>query len=60
MLLFNATEAELEEAHLAVSVGLRDGALRPVVSRELPLVEAPRAHHLLLERPAHGRIVLVP
>jgi NADPH2:quinone reductase len=60
MLLFNATEAELEEAHLAVSVGLRDGALRPVVSRELPLAEAPRAHHLLLERPAHGRIVLVP
>jgi hypothetical protein len=31
-----------------------------VVGRELPLAEAPRAHRLIMERPALGRLVLVP
>jgi hypothetical protein len=31
-----------------------------VVGRELPLTEASRAHRLIMERPALGRIVLVP
>jgi NADPH2:quinone reductase len=41
-------------------MGLRDGSLRPVVSRELPLAEAARAHRHLMERPALGKLVLVP
>ena len=59
MLLPNAATEELAEAHRAIAIGLRDGSLRPVVGRELPLAEAPRAHRLLRERPAMGKVVLV-
>jgi NADPH2:quinone reductase len=60
MLLANATAKELAEAHAAIGAGLRDGSLRPVVSRELPLAEAARAHRHVMERPSLGKIVLVP
>jgi len=60
MLLPNASATDLDEAWRAVGIGLRDGSLRPVIGRELPLAEAPRAHRLLLERPALGKLVLVP
>ena len=56
----NARPEEVEAARAAVDAGLRSGVLRPVVGRELPLAEAPRAHHLIMERPALGRLVLVP
>jgi NADPH:quinone reductase len=56
----NARPDEVEAARAAVDAGVHSGALRPVVGRELPLAEAPRAHHLLIERPALGRLVLVP
>jgi NADPH2:quinone reductase len=60
MLLPNAASGDIAAAHAAISTGLRDGSLRPVVSRELPLAEAARAHHHLMERPALGKLVLVP
>ncbi len=60
MLLPNATTQDLAVAHTAIATGLRDGWLRPVVSRELPLAEAARAHRHLMERPALGKLVLVP
>lgn len=50
----------LPNARAAVDTGLHSGVLRPVVGRELPLAEAARAHRLLMERPALGRLVLVP
>ena len=56
----NARPEEVAAARAAVDAGLRSGALKPVVGRELPLAEAPRAHRLLMERPALGRLVLVP
>lgn len=56
----NARPDEVEAARAGVDAGLRSGALRPVVGRELPLAEAARAHRLLMERPALGRLVLVP
>jgi NADPH:quinone reductase len=56
----NARPDEVEAARAAVDAGLRSGVLKPVVGRELPLAEAPRAHHLIMERPALGRLVLVP
>ena len=56
----NATGDELAEAHQAIARGLAEGWLRPVVGRELPLAEAPRAHEVLRERPALGKLVLVP
>lgn len=60
MLLPNASAADLDEAWRAIGIGLRDGSLRPVIGRELPLAEASRAHRLILERPALGKLVLVP
>ena len=56
----NARPEEVAAAREAVDAGLRSGVLKPVVGRELPLAEAPRAHRLLMERPALGRLVLVP
>lgn len=56
----NARPDEVEAARAAVDAGLRSGVLRPVVGRELPLAEAPRAHELIMERPALGKLVLVP
>lgn len=56
----NARPGEVAAARAAVDAGLASGALRPVVGRELPLAEAARAHELLMERPALGKLVLVP
>ncbi|HEX8069054.1 MAG TPA: NADPH:quinone reductase [Pyrinomonadaceae bacterium] len=58
MSLMNATDAELQRIHAALVAGLANGTLRPVVGRELPLAEAARAHELVLEPGAHGKIVL--
>ena len=44
MTLFNATEADLASIHAALGAGLANGTLNPVVGRELPLADAPRAH----------------
>jgi NADPH2:quinone reductase len=58
--LWGASEAEIEEINAAIVAGLENGTLRPVVGKELPLVEAPCAHKEILEPGAHGKIVLVP
>lgn len=47
-------------AHAAIGAGLRAGTLRPVVGRELPLAQAPQAHHAIIESTAYGKLVLVP
>ena len=60
MRLPNARPEEMEAARAAVDAGLQSGVLKPVVGRELPLEDAPRAHSLLMERPALGKLVLVP
>jgi NADPH2:quinone reductase len=60
MLSFHASPEEVAETRTAIAVGLRDGSLRPVVARELPLAEAARAHHHIMERPALGKLVLLP
>jgi NADPH:quinone reductase len=60
MVLFNASEQDLAEAHVAIVTGLQRGELRPVVGKELLLAEASRAHQLVMEPGAYGKIVLVP
>ena len=60
MTLFNASEQDLKEIHAALVAGLENGTLRPIVGRELPLREAPRAHEAVMEPGAYGKIVLVP
>ncbi len=59
-LLYNLSDAEVDAVHCALGAGLRDGTLRPVVGREIPLAEAARAHHLIMEQSAYGKIVLAP
>ena len=60
LILWAATDAELAEIHAAIVAGLENGTLRPVVGHELPLADAPRAHQLVMEPGAYGKIVLVP
>ena len=60
MALFHATPAQLAGIHAALVEGLRTGTLRPVVGRQWPLAEAPRAHEAVMEPGHYGKIVLVP
>jgi NADPH2:quinone reductase len=60
MTLFNVTPEERASIHAALVAGLENGSLRPVVGRELPLAEAARAHEIVLEPGAFGKIVLIP
>lgn len=50
--------AELASLHAALTAGLENGTLRPVIGREMPLAEAAQAHRALLENGARGKIVL--
>jgi NADPH2:quinone reductase len=59
MSLMNASPPELASIHAALVAGLDNGTLRPVVGQEMPLADAPRAHHEVLEASAYGKIVLV-
>jgi NADPH2:quinone reductase len=58
--LMNATKDELASIHAALVAGLENGTLRPVVSREMSLADAARAHEAILEPGAQGKIVLIP
>jgi NADPH2:quinone reductase len=60
MNLGNATERETVSMHAALVAGLANSTLRPVIGQELPLAEAARAHHLVIESRAYGKIVLLP
>jgi NADPH2:quinone reductase len=60
MTLFNVTESEVVEIHAALTAGLENGTLNPVVGREFPLTDASRAHEAVMEPGALGKIVLLP
>jgi NADPH2:quinone reductase len=60
MLLGNASEREFASIHAALVAGLGNGTLHPVISQEIPLVDAPRAHQAVMEPGASGKIVLIP
>jgi NADPH2:quinone reductase len=60
MSLYSATERELASMHAAFAAGLENGTLRPVVSLELPLADAAKAHHAVMETSTLGKIVLIP
>jgi NADPH2:quinone reductase len=59
MTLFNAKDADLVSIHAALVDGLANGTLNPLVGREMPLADAPRAHAAVMESGALGKIVLV-
>jgi len=58
--LWAITDAEEKQILAGLSAGLENGTLLPIVAKELPLSEAPRAHKEVLESGAHGKIVLLP
>ncbi|MGE0041947.1 MAG: NADPH:quinone reductase [Vicinamibacterales bacterium] len=60
MALWNVPDEEVARIHRGLGGGLEGGWLTPVVGTELPLAEAARAHVLILEPGAKGKIVLVP
>ena len=59
LFLANASEIEGTQIHAALYAGLTNGTLRPVIREEMPLNDAPRAHKLVMEPGAGGKIVLV-
>ena len=60
MSLFNAPPDKLAEIHTAVVDALTRGAVDPVIAESIPLAEAPRSHHQVIENKASGKIVLIP
>jgi NADPH2:quinone reductase len=58
MALWNTPDADRARIHRALDAGLSMGTLAPVVSTEVPLSEAARAHELVLAPGAKGKIVL--
>jgi NADPH2:quinone reductase len=60
MILFNVSAPEKVAIHAALRAGLESGTVKPVIAREFPLAEAPRAHELIMEPGATGKIILVP
>ena len=53
-----ASEQERKAMHAALGAGLENGTMTPVVGKIMPLVDAPLAHHEVMEKSAHGKIVL--
>jgi NADPH2:quinone reductase len=58
--LWATTEAESAEIHAAIAAGLDNGTLRPIVGKEFPLKDAPKAHQQVMAPGAFGKIVLIP
>ncbi len=60
MSLFNAPANALTDIHRAIFEGLSEGYLKPIIGELIPLTEAVRAHHQVIENKAFGKIVLTP
>ena len=58
MALWNTKHEDWARAYRAIEAGLAIGTLTPLVSQELPLSEAARAHELVMQSGARGKIVL--
>jgi NADPH:quinone reductase len=60
MSLFNSPPADRAALHTRLARGLTDGTFKPVVGKEFPLADAPKAHEAVLSPGAFGKIVLIP
>lgn len=60
MTLFNASEMDMSGIHAALTAGLENGSVKPIIGQEMPLVDAPKAHMAVMAPGALGKIVLVP
>lgn len=57
--LFNASPDQAKALVADILAGLADGALRPIIGREMPLDQAAAAFRAVMEPGAYGKIVLV-
>jgi NADPH2:quinone reductase len=60
MSLWNVSQKDLTSIHAALVAGLENETLRPFIRHEIPVAEAPRAHEIIMEPSAYGKIILVP
>jgi NADPH2:quinone reductase len=60
MVLLKLSDEQLANIHAELAAGLEKGPLTPVIGREFPLSEAPRAHHEIMESLSYGKIILIP
>jgi NADPH2:quinone reductase len=60
LMLFGASPNEHRQMYSAINAAMEAGTFRPVVGREMPLADAPKAHRQVIEGGSHGKIVLVP
>ena len=60
MTLLNVPPGDMAAIHAGLYAGLENGSLRPVVGKEFPLADAPKAHAAVMEPGAYGKIVLIP
>jgi NADPH2:quinone reductase len=60
LILFKTSPADLARIHAALAAGVENGTLKPVIGREMPLADAAKAHAMVMEPGARGKIVLIP
>jgi NADPH:quinone reductase len=60
VMLWNVSPEEMSAINAAISAGLGNGSLCPVVGNEIPLAEAARAQTEIMSTTAYGKMVLVP
>lgn len=60
MALFNSPQPDRDQIHSAVFDGLSKGYLNPIIRKSIPLADAPKAHHEVIENKAFGKILLKP
>lgn len=60
MTLMNMDDNEREKVHRGIAEGIAGGIVHPVISAELPLADAAKAHKDVIESSTNGKIVLIP
>jgi NADPH:quinone reductase len=58
--LWNTASEQVRPMMEDILAGVAEGAVRPIIGREMPLAEAAAAHVAVLEPGAYGKIVLIP
>jgi len=58
MSFFNASDRQKAQIYSAITAGLDNGSLKPVIGKEFTLPEAAQAHQSVLESGSYGKIVL--
>lgn len=58
--LWGISEAQAADLRAGLDAGLENGMIRPVVGKEMPLADAPRAHKEVMDPGAFGKIILIP